>query len=106
MKNINDIVKYMRRRSEELAGLTMVLPISKPLWDHIVKILESYCLKSGVPEKSGEYLCMNEYGGFQVLVYSDRHKGFNCHDEYDETPFKLDVVAWCELPEIPGGVKK
>lgn len=105
MKNINDIVRYMRRRSEELTGLTMVLPISKPLWDHIVKMLESHCLKTGLPIKSGDYLCLGKHGNFNVLHYSERHKAFNCRDEFDVTPYKLEVIAWCELPEIPGEMK-
>ena len=45
MKNINNIVKYMRRRSEELKGVSMMIPVSKPLWDHIADVLESYCLE-------------------------------------------------------------
>ena len=83
--------------------------VTVPLWNLIADVIERYALKpveDGLPEKSGEYLCVNEYGGFQVLVYSEKHKGFNCHDEHDDAPFKIDVVAWCELPEIPGGVKK
>ena len=51
MNNMKDIIKYMKRRSEELKGVSMVIPVSKPLWDHIIKILESYCLES---EESNE----------------------------------------------------
>ena len=103
MKNINDVVRYIRGCLDGWNEHKVIITI--PMWRHIVGILEKYCLRTGLPEKSGEYLCMNEYGGFQVLVYSEKHKAFNCHDEYDETPFKIDVVAWCELPEVPGGVK-
>lgn len=100
MKNINDIVKYMRRRSEDLTGVSMVIPISKPLWDHIMKMLESYCLKTDLPGESGEYLCLCDNGRFSVLPYSNKYKKFNCHDDDERTPFVINVVAWCELPEV------
>ena len=98
MKNINEVVRYMKKRS--MMNYDINMTISHELWDHIINILDSYCLKDGVPEKSGKYLCWckNEY--FTVLHYSDKHKKFNCHDEDKETPFVIEVVAWCELPEV------
>ena len=98
MKNINEVIRYMKKRS--MMNYDINMTISHELWDHIINILDSYCLKECLPKKSGEYLCLNDAGRFQVLHYSKRHGAFNCRDESNETPFKIDVVAWCELPEV------
>ena len=106
MNNINNIVKYMRRRSEELKGVSMMIPVSKPLWDHIADALDSYGWKTGSPEKSGQYLCLTKKGFFRVLPYSKRHNAFNTDDYFDHDLFKVEVIAWCELPEVPEELKK
>ena len=106
MNNINNIVSYMRRRSEELKGVSMVIPVSKPLWDCIADVLDSYSWKTDPPEKSGRYLCLNEYGAFSVYEYSKRHDAFNAHDECDEVLWEIKVIAWCELPELPEELRK
>lgn len=106
MKNINNIVKYMRKRSEELKGVSMMIPVSKPLWDHIADLLDSYGWKTGSPEKTGRYLCLSDTGWISVLSYSKKHDAFNCHDNHSNDYFKIDVIAWCELPEVPEELKK
>ena len=99
---IKEIVSYMRKRSDELTGVSMTIPMSKPVFDYIINLLDSYCLKESLPEKSGNYLCLCDNGMFAVLHYSEKHKKFNCHDESYSTLFAIKVVAWCELPEVPG----
>lgn len=105
MKNIKNIVKYMRKRSEELKGVSMVIPVSKPLWDHIADVLDSYGWETGSPEKSGEYLCFTEKGNFRVFPYSKKHNAFNAYDDHDDDRFKVEVIAWCELPDVPEELK-
>lgn len=105
MNNINNIVSYMKRRSDNLKGVSMVIPVSKPLWDCIADVLDSYSWKTGSPEKSGEYLCLTKYNNFRVLPYSKKHGAFNCHDDHDDDCFKINVIAWCELPKLPEELK-
>lgn len=105
MKNINNIVSYMRRRSEELKGVSMVIPTSVMMWDHIADILESYGWKTGFPERDGRYVCLCYNDDVHILPYSKEYDSFICHDEW-YAPFKVDVIAWCELPELPEELKK
>ena len=99
MKSINDVIRYMKKRS--MMNYDINMTISHELWDHIINILDSYCLKDGVPEKSGKYLCWckNEY--FTVLPYSEKHKVFNAYDGLEVNDLRpIEVIAWCELPEV------
>ena len=99
MKNINNIVSYMRKTLATFKDLNLTM--SRELWYHIANILDSYCLKDGLPKKSGEYLCWCKYNYFTVLSYSEKHKMFNCRDEFDVKDLcPIEVVAWCELPEV------
>lgn len=107
MKNINNVVRYMRKKSSEFNGI--IMNISHDLWDHIANILEQYTLtpvKDHPPEKSGEYLCLCDNGRFTVLHYSKRHNAFNAHDECHEATWEINVIAWCELPEVPEELKE
>lgn len=106
MKNIKNIVKYMRKRSEELKGVSMVIPVSKPLWDHIADVLDSYGWKKGSPEKSGQYLCLTENKIVDVIHYSKKHNVFNAFDEDHDVLYAINVIAWCELPELPEELSK
>ena len=107
MNNINNIVSYMKRRSDNLKGVSMVIPVSKPLWDCIADVLDSYSWKTGSPEKSGEYLCFTKNNYFTVLPYSEKHKLFNVRDEFEvKDLYQIDVIAWCELPELPEELRK
>lgn len=106
MNNINNIVSYMKRRSDNLKGVSMVIPVSKPLWDCIADVLDSYSWKTDPPEKSGQYLCLCDNGWTTVLSYSKRHDAFNAHDECGTKSNELDVIAWCELPKLPEELRK
>lgn len=51
-----------------------------------------------LPEKSGQYIVLA--CGFMTFVqYSNKHKKFNCRDEYEDANLAIDIVYWAEVPE-------
>lgn len=61
-----------------------------------LKILQFVSIKEGLPEKSGDYICLMKSEQIVTVHYSSKHKMFNTDDELDKTDTNLNdrVVAW------------
>ena len=57
---------------------------------------------TGLPRKSGEYVCFTKYGEIKTYDYSEHHKCFNCVDwltkeEANKYSLNNSVVKWISL---------
>lgn len=48
--------------------------------------------RKGLPEKSGKYVVITNYGAVATYPYSEKYKTFNAYDENSE-----DVIKECKL---------
>jgi hypothetical protein len=62
--------------------------------------MKVYKTSEFLPQRSGDYLCLNVSGLWQVLSYSKKHQAFNASDYLDETNCSMQCTHWAELPEV------
>ena len=53
-----------------------------------------------LPDKSGDYICIDHYGRWWQLHYSKRNRAFNSYDHDAKATYALYPDYWAELPEI------
>lgn len=57
-------------------------------------------VRDKLPDKSGDYICVDHYGRWWQLHYSTRNRAFNSHDRDEVATYALYPDYWAELPEI------
>ena len=61
--------------------------------------------KTGLPEKSGDYVVLFKYGSINTISFSEIHKAFNAHDFQKErivmrNNLNSSVLKWVPLEEF------
>lgn len=61
--------------------------------------------KTGLPEKSGYYVCLTNYLHIVALPYSEKHNSFNAYDSdtkerANRNSLNEYIVNWIELAEF------
>lgn len=64
-------------------------------------ILKFYSTDEKLPEKSGEYLVLEQTDRITTLNFSSKHQKFNVFDRFTKKEvdkLKIEVKFWAELP--------
>ena len=92
----------------ELDGDCSVM--AKECADHLiangVTVQEWISVEDRLPDKSGEYIILNDAGHQDVLMYSKKYKLFNACDFFEEyfvVKNSIKVTHWMPLLEMPKG---
>ena len=73
---------------------------------HGVTVQEWISVEDRLPDKSGEYIILNDAGHQDVLMYSKKYKLFNACDFFEEyfvVKNSIKVTHWMPLLEMPKG---